>query len=106
MTIKVSKIVPTGFIGITLWPFGIYVSDAKYLKRKNVINHEKIHWEQQKEMLGLFFYIWYGLEWLIRRITDKNAYRNLGFEKEAYENEHNLEYLKTRKRYSWIKKIF
>lgn len=106
MIIKVSKIVPEGFIGITLWPFGIYVSEDKYLKNKELINHEKIHWEQQKEMLGLIFYIWYGVEYLIRKFfTKEDAYKNLGFEKEANDNEKNLQYLDNRKRYCWIKKI-
>jgi len=62
MKIKVSKIVPTGFVGITLWPFGIYVSDEKYLTSARIINHEKIHWKQQKETLGIIFYLIYGIE--------------------------------------------
>lgn len=31
-----------------------------------VINHESIHTAQMKEMLYIPFYIWYGIEWLIR----------------------------------------
>jgi len=42
--------------GITLWPFGIYYKEEKY-KTKQWMVHEGIHWEQQKEMLGIFFYI-------------------------------------------------
>lgn len=107
MIIKVSKIVPKGFIGITLWPFGIYVSEDKYLKDEELINHEKIHWAQQKEMVGIIFYIWYGIEYLIRKLfTKEDPYKNLSFEREANDNENNLEYLSDRKRYSWIKKIF
>lgn len=29
------------------------------------INHELIHTAQMKEMLYIFFYIWYGIEWLV-----------------------------------------
>jgi len=53
-----------------------------------------------KELLFIFFYIIYILEWLIRLFINKNAYKNISFEKEAYSNENNLEYLKTRKCFS------
>ena len=36
-------------------------------------------------------------------IHGKDAYRNLSFEREAYGNENDFEYLKNRKPYSWIK---
>ena len=69
-----------------------------------IINHEKIHWKQQMEMLIIFFYFWYLIEWFIRLfINGKAAYRSLSFEREAYDNDDNLEYLKTRKPYSWLK---
>lgn len=63
---------------ITIAPFGIYVRD---LNNAKVINHEKIHWKQQMEMLIIPFYIWYIIEWLIRLpINGKSAYRKLLFE--------------------------
>lgn len=62
------------------------------------INHEKIHTKQIIELLFIFFYIWYGIELLIRYIINKKtAYKNMLFEKEAYNNDNNLDYLKTRK---------
>jgi len=93
----------SGVIGITLCPFGIYV---KNINNKSTIDHEKIHWQQQLEMLIIFFYIWYLIEWFIRLIFQKNAYRNISFEREAYNNSGNLNYLEDRKRFSWIKYIF
>ena len=88
---------------ITLCPFGIYVKE-QYLTRERTINHEKIHWQQQLELLIIFFYLWYFIEWLIRLpINGKAAYRSLSFEREAYGNDDNLEYLKTRKPYAWLK---
>ena len=103
----VSKIVPKGYIGICLWPFGIYVSDVKYLTNGHTVNHEKIHWEQQKELIGIFFYLVYGLEWLTNIFRyGKKAYINLSSEREAYDNDDNPDYLKTRKRYAWLKLIF
>lgn len=102
MTIFLKSILGKNVIGITLCPFGIYtdVDDVK------TINHEKVHWQQQLELIVLPFYILYGLEYLIKLfIYGKDAYRNLSFEREAYANENNLDYLKTRKHYAWIKYI-
>lgn len=59
-----------------------------------------------KEMLYVSFYLWYGVEWLIKLFCKGNAYRNLSFEREAYDNQYNLDYIKTRKHYSWLKRLF
>ena len=106
------KFITFGFAyGITLAPFGIYIDeeDQKWIK-KRTINHETIHWKQQMEMLIIPFYIWYVVEWFIRIIGSifgfKEPYRNLSFEREAYTNDDNLDYLKTRKHYTWVKYIF
>ena len=90
-------------IGITICPFGIYVKDLNDIY---TINHEKIHWKQQVEMLVILFYIWYIIEFSIRRIFNKDAYNNLSFEKEAYLYGNDLQYLKQRKHFSWIKYLF
>ncbi|MHA1198102.1 MAG: hypothetical protein ACTSQF_01910 [Candidatus Heimdallarchaeaceae archaeon] len=113
MKLKVSKIVPKGFAAITLCPFGIYFSEEKYLNNKVIVNHEKIHWKQQVEMLVLPFYLWYGIEWFIKTLKPllkinlpKSAYYSLSFEREANNNENNADYLKTRKCYAWFKHVF
>lgn len=73
-------------------------------------NHERIHTEQQKEMLVIFFYLWYLFEWLVLWINfygdSHKAYRQVGFEEEAYMGERNLDYIKNRKHYAWLKYIF
>lgn len=99
MFLIVSKyLIPKGYRGLTLFPF-VFV---KYrLDKENMvfINHERIHLRQQLELLIFPFYFWYILEFLIRLVRYKNkdlAYRNICFEKEAYANERNLEYLKRR----------
>jgi hypothetical protein len=93
-------------ISITLAPFGIYVNESNF-NNETTINHERIHWKQQMEMLILPFYIWYLLEWFIKlfKYTDE-AYYNISFEREAYTNEKNFQYLYYRKHYSWLKYIF
>ena len=88
---------------MTLAPFGIYVKE-QFLTDLFKINHESIHWRQQLEMLIIFFYFWYLIEWLIRiPINGKAAYRSLAMEREGWENRDNLDYLKTRKPYAWLK---
>lgn len=106
--IFVSKIfVPKGFMGITFYPF-IFLKFSKDKDNAVFINHEKIHLRQQIEMLIIPFYVWYGIEYLIRIIQYKNkkrAYRNISFEKEAYQNENNLDYLKKRRFWRFLKYV-
>jgi len=90
-------------VGITLCPFGIFV---KNIEDKDTIDHEKIHWRQQIEMLIIIFYLFYLIEWFIKMFFYKDAYRNISFEREAYSNSKNSNYLKNRKCFSWIKYIF
>ena len=72
------------------------------------INHETIHTKQMQELLYIFFYLWYVIEYLVKLIIYRNtklAYRNISFEREAYQNQYNLDYLNNRKHYSWFKCI-
>jgi len=99
MFLIVSKyLIPKGYRGLTLFPFVII---RNFLDKENkvLLNHEKIHIRQQLELLILPFFVLYFLEYLIRLVQFKNknkAYRNISFEREAYDNERNLDYLKTR----------
>ncbi|WP_366915870.1 hypothetical protein [uncultured Psychroserpens sp.] len=70
-----------------------------------LVNHERIHLRQQLEMLVVPFYVFYCVEFLIRLIVMKNwhqAYRRISFEQEAYRNEKDLNYLKSRPFYSFL----
>ena len=89
-------------VAITIMPFGIYVKD-EYLNDDQTIRHEMIHARQQLEMLILPFYIWYLIEWLIRLVINwKMAYMSVSFEREAYRNDDNSEYLTGRKPFVWL----
>ncbi len=104
--ILVSKyIVPKGYVGITIYPFVFLKYEA--LKEDAVfLNHEKIHLKQQLELLIIPFFVIYGFEFLIRLLQYKRwslAYRNISFEREAYFQEAQLNYLKYRKLYSFLK---
>ena len=86
--------------------FGTFWTRDKSWIDQYVINHERIHTQQQKELLFIPFYILYILEWLFRLIQYRNqheAYMNISFEREAYKYGHDLTYLSQRKPYSWIK---
>ena len=93
---------PKGFCAITL----VWVIVAREGSRitKKVVNHESIHARQQQEMFIVFFLLWYGLEFLIRLLQYRNwndAYMNVSFEREAYANEDNMNYLNERYNFSW-----
>jgi len=93
------------FRGLAVFPF-IFLRSKSLKENPFIINHEKIHLRQQIEMLWIFFFLWYGIEFLFRWIRFKNAitaYRNISFEQEAYVNEMNLDYLKSRKFWSFLK---
>lgn len=92
------------FSGLCLWPF-IIVKDRELKSDRVFMNHERIHLRQQMELLVLPFYIWYALEFVLRWIWCKNAhqaYRNISFEKEAYGNEKNHDFLNHRKFFGFL----
>lgn len=89
---------------MAIFPF-ILLKDKKLKEDLYLINHEKIHIRQQLELLIFPFFIWYSLEYFIRLIQYKDrivAYQNISFEKEAYANDKNLNYLNERKLYSFF----
>ncbi len=92
------------YVGLSLWPFIILKEDA--LKKDEVlINHERIHLRQQRELLIIPFYIIYLAEWVLRSIMyldSYRAYQNISFEREAYANEKNPDYLSQRKTFSFL----
>lgn len=96
MIIKCNKILfDKNVQGLALYPFIFLrkdVADDPY-----VINHEKIHLRQQKEMLVIFFYIWYLIELVFK------GYYQICFEQEAYKNDKNLMYLQNRDFWSFLK---
>lgn len=126
MKIIYNNIIPfEGFKCINL--FGVlFVRNGCVMTEKN-FNHEGIHSVQILEMIvvgltvllpfvlfgvispwWLFasvgtFYYWYFIEWLVRIFKKGNAYRNISFEREAFDNDDDLTYLANRKRFAWRK---
>ena len=106
MFLIVSKyLIPKGYAGMTVFPF-VILKSKYYLDNKTTINHEKIHIRQQIELLVLPFFLLYFGNLLINILRYRNfqmAYLNIVFEREAYANEKNLDYLKSRSFWRFMK---
>jgi hypothetical protein len=93
ITIKTDILKRFKILGIALFPFIIVRKKTDDI----IINHEKIHIQQQLELGVIPFYIIY-LIWHL-----KYGYINNPFEVEAFNNQLNKNYLKTRKRWGYFK---
>lgn len=123
MKVVYNRLIPfKGFYAITiLW----YIFIRKEYKRwenmavhHTMLRHEGIHEAQildftpscfnyyVRMILGAIpFYLTYFVEWLVKLPKyKKEAYDNISFEKEAYSNEHNSNYIMTRKRFAQWRK--
>ncbi len=83
---------------ITLYPF-VLLRYSEDRHNPVLLNHERIHLQQQLEMLVIPFYAWYLTEYAWHRSRGKNhleAYLRISFEQEAYANEQRLDYLDKR----------
>ena len=115
--------------------YNSFFKDRRNECKPEDINHERIHQIQQIEcsivglILGIilwlsfdislwwvlaltfgFFYLWYGIEYLIILCFAKwdkqnERYHDVSFEEEAHNNDSNLDYISTRKHYAWFKYI-
>lgn len=103
---------------MAVWPF-IFIKGAPGI---NTINHEKIHFRQQGELLLIFFYLLYFIFWikeLIHCSIDKDrgqiedprykkrtlihrAEHSIIFEREAYQMDEDEQYLSRRKFLAWV----
>jgi hypothetical protein len=108
MILVVSKyLIPKRFLGMTLYPF-VLVRDKSARANAVLLNHERIHLRQQLELLVLPFFVLYGLDYLVKLIKyrdRKKAYLHIVFEREAYENEKDLAYLKSRSFWMFLKYV-
>lgn len=101
-------IFPKPYVGLTLWPF-IFLRESELKEDLVLLNHEKIHLRQQLELFIIPFYMIYLVEWLIGLIKYRNrylAYKNISFEREAYANEYDPNYLKGRRFWQFVSYYF
>ena len=93
-----------GYAAINL--FGVLFIQRGAVVTERMLNHERIHTEQMKEMLYVFFYLWYVVEWFIEIFRYGNtAYHTNTFERECKANEDNLAYLDSREHFAWLEYI-
>lgn len=97
-----------GFAAINL--FGLLFVRRGAGVDRTLLNHERIHSRQQRELLYLPFYVVYVVEWLVRLFTHrfraKEAYRAISFEREAYANQADSGYCSRRRLYAqWRKPV-
>lgn len=101
-----NRLIPVkGFKCVNL--FGVLFVRTGCVMQTADMNHEAIHTAQMKEMLYVFFYAAYILEWLYHLLIchdSRKAYYRISFEKEAYGNQSDADYLKNRKMYNQYRK--
>ncbi len=87
---------------IPLFPFIISADEMD----EYTMNHELIHFEQQKELFVVGFYALYVYDFVKGMIKYKNkdlAYFLIRFEQEAYNHQNDLGYIVSREKHSWKK---
>ena len=97
-----SYFAPIEIGAITIGPFVF----SRGLMSEITKNHEAIHWQQYIDcgIIGfiILYYLFYAIN-LLRYRDGQTAYYMIPFEKEAYDNDNNLNYLDTRTRFAWVK---
>jgi len=95
-----SYIAPIDIHAITLGPIVICRGEMDETTKR----HETIHFQQFLELafIGFIFlyFGWWALN-LLKGQKGDEAYFNIPFEKEAYQNHDDENYLENRKRYCW-----
>tara|TARA_B100000131_G_scaffold294830_1_gene311319 strand:- start:6 stop:383 length:378 start_codon:yes stop_codon:yes gene_type:complete len=97
-----SKIAPINISAITLGPIVL----SRGVLSERVKRHETIHFMQYKELYFVGFLLIYLYDYLYAAVIKKKgfsreSYLAIRFEQEAYDNDHNVDYLKNRKKYHW-----
>lgn len=89
---------------MTFFPF-VLIRKREFENDKVLVNHERIHLQQQIELLVLPFYVLYLLNYffnLIRFFNHNKAYHEIVFEKEAFKFEMHLSYLEKRRWFAFL----
>jgi hypothetical protein len=134
MNVKVvyNNIIPfEGFIAFTFIPWIFVRENLRHKYDDTADRHEHTHVHQQVECLVVgavltvillsvgcgwwsliplgFFFELYLLEWLLKWpicfVMNKDAYRSISFEQEAYEHEEEVGYNNVRKHFAWVRDI-
>lgn len=101
--ILVTRFVP--YSAMAVYPF-ILVKKEAMKQNAILIHHEKIHHRQQLELLIVPFYLLYLFNYLYNLLRYRNhykAYREIIFEREAFQMDNDLDYLSRRKMFAFVK---
>ncbi len=119
MIVKNNILPPKGYNAIAIFPFIFIRKDVKITDR--LINHEKIHLKQESVLILISMYVlvpiilYLSLTWWLLLLSYSTfyilysifyliyGYKNNPFEKEAYENDDNLNYLDGINLFAWFK---
>ncbi len=84
--------------------FGIMFVKPDVVLTDEVVNHERIHSRQMRELLYVLFYLLYVMEWIVWLIRLRGdayrSYMNISFEREAYRHGGDMGYLSRRRRFA------
>lgn len=95
-----------GYKAITLLRWIVVRNDQRMRFTGADYNHECIHYEQEKELWFIGFYLLYIIDFALTMLYFWNwrkAYRNVAFEREAHDRQHDVQYLQHRQRFAWLK---
>lgn len=90
--------------GMAIFPF-ILLKQRNVNYSSSLVFHERIHLRQQLELLVIPFYLLYILNYFFNIFYYKNhhlAYKNIVFEREAYANDQNANYLRKRRLWAFL----
>lgn len=88
--------------------FNVILIRKGYEMSDRTKRHELIHFAQQREMLYIFAYLFYLVEFILKFLllwSWRKAYRSLSMEVEAYGHQDDEGYLDSRKPFAFIKYI-
>lgn len=105
MVLVIPFIFPSTFNALAVWPF-IILKEGDLRKDQILMQHERIHLKQQLELLWIFFFLLYLTEFLAKIIIYKEpklAYRNISFEREAYHNQDDTDYVRRKSLWSFVR---
>lgn len=105
MLLVIPYIFPSTFNALAVWPF-IILKERSLKGDPVLLHHERIHLRQQIELLWVFFFLIYVMEYAAKIVIYrdlKTAYHNISFEREAYSHEHEAEFLSRRPFWNFLK---
>lgn len=94
------------------WPWdavalaGIIIKKRGRTLSRFTVNHEMIHFRQQRELLWVGFLVLYVVEFVVRLLANRmrwmQAYQRISFEQEAYKFDWWIGYPDIRARFCWF----